>query len=168
MSEEKKIWFWVGIDNGVSGSIGVVSSDGNYSLCGTPVFNVQDYTKKKKRINRVDTKKLEDLLSVLGKNVTVILERPLVNPGRFMATISGVRAFEATLIVVERLGLRYIYADSKEWQKELLPAGYEDTKVASADVSTRLFPREDVVTYIRKHKDGDAILMAEWAKRHNL
>ena len=160
------VHFWVGIDNGVSGSIGIVASDGAYTIAASPIFNVQDYTKKKKRINRINTVELEALLKPFGKSVTILLERPLVNPGRFMATISGVRAFEATLITVERLGLRYIYVDSKEWQKELLPSGYEDTKVASVDAACRLFP--NCTTYIKKHKDGDSILMAEWAKRHNL
>ena len=46
-----------------------------------------------------------------------LLERPMVNPTRFQATASALRALEATLNVVELLKFSYSYCDSKEWQK---------------------------------------------------
>jgi ribosome biogenesis protein Tsr3 len=93
----------------------------------------------------------------------------MVNPGRFTATISAVRALEATLIVLEELDIAYDYIDSKGWQKDLLPLGLKSSdqqKKASAEVGIRMFPQfKELIT---KHKDADGILIAEWARRNKL
>ena len=56
----------------------------------------------------------------------------------------------------------------KIWQKKLLPQGCkgEDLKRASEDIGLRLFPSLRPV--IKKHKDADALLIAEWARREDL
>ena len=53
--------------------------------------------------------------------VMASIERPMVNPKRFEATVSALRALEATLIVLESLNIGKEYCDSKGWQKALLP-----------------------------------------------
>lgn len=153
---------YVGIDNGVSGSIGIITATGNSVLYKTPIKNEQSYTKAKNRINRVDVVRLKDLLSVCDKSSRVVIERPMVNPKMFKTTLSAMRALEATLCVLEDLGLAYEYIDSKEWQKEMLPSGYkgEELKVASLDIGKRMFPHIEL-----KHSDRDAILMAEFLRR---
>lgn len=161
---------YVGIDNGVSGSIGWVSAKkSRMGFVKTPVFGTQNYQKKGARINRVDTGELSSLLEDtvgIDKQIQVYIERPMVNPQRFQASASALRALEATLICIEGLGLPHEFVDSKQWQKELLPSvkGSDALKKASLDVGTRLFPdlKEEF------GKDADGILIAEWARRNNL
>jgi hypothetical protein len=140
----------------------------------TPVKSQLSYTKKAQRITRVDVTGLKSYLQQHSGNwknggCLCVIERPMVNPGRFKASISAVRALEATLTILEDLCLPYQYIDSKEWQKELLPKGLKGTdelKKASVEIACRLFPHLN--TQIRKHKDGDGILIAEYARRKGL
>ncbi len=88
---------------------------------------------------------------------------------RFQASVSAARSLEATLCVIEDLGIPHLYADSRQWQGALLPKGVQgapELKKASMDIGLRLFPDQEKV--IRKHKDADAILIAEWARREQL
>jgi len=160
---------YIGIDNGVSGSVGIINNHKAYFF-KTPIKKELNYTKTKQYINRIDTTKLKMLLSAnidVGDhfNVFVFLERPMVNPGRFKATTSALRSLEATLIVLEDLNLPFQYCDSKEWQRELLPSGIKgaELKTASNDIGRRLFP------YIESsHDDYDGLLIAEYARRKGL
>lgn len=163
---------YIGIDNGVSGSIGIIGPQGNKFLL-TPIKNEMSFQKSKNsKINRIDFQKLYDLLKEtkeLGYNICIRIERPMINPTRFQASISAARSLESTLIIFELLELSYEYCDSKQWQKVLLPAGIkgsEEQKKASKDIGIRLFPEHK--TLIEKHKDADGILIAEWARRAQL
>lgn len=161
---------YVGIDNGVTGSIGAVNKDGSFSLfCLTPVFKEQNYTKKKANINRLKVDVFRTIIVKLSEagQLRIFIERPMVNPTMFKATLSAVRCLEATLVTLALAGsFPYQYVDSKEWQKIMLPKGTKGTpalKKASVDIGLRLFPdHEDL---IRKHKDADSILMAEAMRR---
>lgn len=164
---------YIGIDNGVTGTIGWVGENG-HGMAETPTFMEQNYTKKAKNISRVDIHGLASLLNslleggILPADCMAVLERPMVNPGRFDATVSAVRALEATLITLEGMGIPHMYTDSRAWQKELLPEGLEGAPVlkkASMDIGLRLFPDVELVN---RHKDADGLLIAEWARRHDL
>ena len=156
---------YIGLDNGVSGSIGIISPTGT-SFFHIPTKSTLDYTKDAKNVTRIDVVKLEQLLWIPG-NYFLVMERPMVNPTRFTATKSAMRALEATLIVLEKLDIPYRFIDSKEWQKDMLPKklkGTEALKKASKDVGTRLFPQfKDLFK-----KDADGLLIAEWARRMRL
>lgn len=157
---------YVGIDNGVSGSIGIVGDDIEPVFLKTPVKSEQDYTKAKKNITRLDYSLFMNLFSPYNKNdITILMERPLVNPGRFLATTSALRCHEAELIMIEIMGIRHMFVDSKEWQNYLLPKGCtgEWLKKASLDIGNRLFPNIE-----SKHPDRDGILIAEYGRRKNL
>jgi len=160
---------YVGIDNGVTGSIGIILRDEPAEYYSMPVGKEQNYTKKKAMISRIDVFALKHILSSIdGDDIRVFIERPFVNPKGFKATASALRALEATLITVESLGLAYQYVDSKEWQRSLLPSGFKgkELKSVSKDIGIRLFPYlEDAIL---KQKDSDGILIAEWARRHAL
>ena len=163
---------YIGIDNGVSGTIGVIFDTGQSSFIKTPVKKEQNYTKKKANISRILAKDLFSFLSevknIAGENpIFCFIERPMVDPTRFTATTSALRALEATLMVVELLDIPHEYIDSKAWQKELLPNGCKGDalKTASKDIGCRLFPQHKEL--IVKHKDADGILIAEYAKRKN-
>lgn len=157
-------YVWLGIDNGVSGSIGFITSNDEVYYCHTPIKKCLNYNKEKKWINRINFSELHDLLYKLNESSTfALIERPLVNPGMFNASASALRAFEATIIVLENLNIGYEVIDSKEWQKELLPHGLhkEELKSASLDVAKRLFPKIN----FKGFKDGDGLLIAEYCRR---
>jgi hypothetical protein len=151
---------YVGIDNGSSGTIAILS-DRLIHFGKVPTKKELSYTKKKQKVTRIDTKKLRELLSSLSE-AKVVIERPLVNPGMFKATVSGVRALEAVLIVVEELGYPVSYIDSKEWQKELLPGSKgKQLKKDSLLVGNELFP--EIQDF--KHPDRDGLLIAVYSKQ---
>lgn len=161
--------YWIGIDNGTSGSIGVVSDDATFKATYTKQFikMEQSYTKKKQNISRIEHSELYEFIKSLKDQgeIFIALERPMVNSSRFKASMSGIRAIESTLIIIERLEVPYMYIDSKEWQKAMLPSGNKgpELKVASASVGLRLFPH--CKDFIKKQKDADGLLIAEYVKR---
>lgn len=156
---------YIGIDNGVTGKIGVVKSDGTGEIYKLPVKSEQSYTKKKQNITRVQNEVFHEWLCDLRlscENAFVLIERPMVNPTRFKATVSALRCLESVLIAVERTGLPFAYIDSKQWQKDLLPSGLkgsDENKKAAVDVARRLFPSVDC------GKDADGLLIAEWGRK---
>lgn len=161
---------YIGIDNGVSGSVGVLPNGNTPLWFPMPVRSELNYTKAKKNITRIDVVRLELELLTLREHflpshcdTLVGLERPMVNPGRFQATASALRALEATLIVLESLRFPYLYIDSKEWQKTQLPSGLkgDELKKASRDVGKRLYP------YLDLKPDADAMLIARHLKSIN-
>ena len=154
---------FIGIDNGVSGAITILSNDNSVLLHEkTPVNKCLNYTKKKAFINRLDFRKFEVLLKNAGNNTFCMIERPMVNPTRFNASVSAIRCLEATLILLEDLQIPYQFIDSKEWQKELLPSGLvkDELKKAADSVANRLFPKQKIV-------NADSILIAEYCLRKN-
>ena len=159
---------YVGIDNGISGTIGIVGNSIEPKIFHTPIKKEQDYTKYKKIISRLDYSKFMELFSGYNKNdITILMERPLVNPTRFAATASALRCHEAELIMIEIMGIKHMFIDSKEWQHALLPKGIkgaDEQKKASLSIGSRLFPQLSDF----KHNDRDGLLIAEYARRANL
>lgn len=149
---------FIGVDNGISGSVGIIYSDGTYEFFKSPVIKQQDYTKKKKLISRIVPNKFADLLNKVGPGSMVFIERPMINSTRFNASMSAIRAYEMTITILETLGLPYETIDSKDWQRTLLPQGVsgDELKKASFDVGNRLFPSFKEV----KHPDRDGLLIA--------
>lgn len=172
---------YVGIDNGTTATIGVVASAPHQVrpiMIKIPTFKCQDFNKDKKRITRVDTRKLYSFLKKIINNhadgdasaVTVRIEKPMKNPRRFNATCSGVRCLEAVWIVIEALHVRGpLFCASSDWQKPLLPKGLlgpDQHKLASKELGCKLFPH--LREQIEKHKDADGLLIAEHARRIQL
>jgi hypothetical protein len=157
-------------DNGISGSFAWVNEDCSESgVVTTPTFVEQDFQKNKKNITRVDVPKLIAWFHSLPKgDIRMIMERPFVNPMMFNATLSAIRAWEATLIALQEFNYPRQVIDSKRWQKEMLPQGCKgpELKVASVQVGCRLFP--DHSDWIRDQGDADSLLLAEFARRNRL
>ena len=156
---------YIGIDNGVSGTIGYTDGYDISKQIKMPVFSQQNYTKAKGNITRIDSIKLKRILELLDTQYSFIfcsIERPMVNPGRFKASISAVRALETTQTTLEQLQIPYQFVDSKQWQKEMLPKGIKgkELKKAGIDIAKRLFPA------IECKPDADGILIAEWSRRN--
>ena len=154
---------FLGIDNGVTGGITILSEFGYVHLhIKTPVKNCLNYTKKKAFHNRVN---FQELYNVLQEHIGAdtpfcMIERPMINPMRWVASSSALRCLEATEIVLEQLQIPYQFIDSKEWQKVLLPSGLakEQLKKAADDVAKRLFPKQEIV-------NSDSLLIAEYCRR---
>lgn len=156
---------YIGIDNGVTGSIAVLRDNGSVALhTHTPVKKELNYTKNKQWITRVDSVKLQKVLQDFSGVCFCFLERPMT-ARFFKPVVSGMRALEATLVVLEALRIPYRYIDSREWQGALLPKGLEGPELKSAgkDIARRLFPSVE----IKKGMDADALLIAEYARRKN-
>ena len=154
---------YIGLDNGVTGSIGIIIAD-MVIYKPMPMFRQLNYTKTKQFLRRIDAVALTKFLQDIAKQECFcLMERPLVNPGRWKATVSAIRALEATQTVLEMLKIPYSFIDSKEWQKALLPSGLEkeELKEASLNVGKRLFPN---ITW-DEFSDGDGILIAEYCRR---
>lgn len=155
---------YIGIDNGVSGSVGIITVYLDLriesKLYKIPIFKSLDYVKKERYLNRVDIKSLSDLLkNYNSENCFVGLERPMVNPRRFRASVSALRALEAVLIVLEQLKLPFRYIDSKEWQKELFgKEKVKDLKKMSLEVAKRLYPQINYDEFV----DADGLLIATY------
>lgn len=170
---------YIGIDNGVTGSVGIIVESAGVLrrqivFVPVPTFTEQNYTKAKANISRIHYAKMCTLLDTHISDATdpvmVLIERPMICPGRFKATVSALRALEAMLIVIEQahdgMGLPMNYIDSREWQGALLPKGLEgpdELKLASVTMGCRLFP--SVAEAIKKQKDADGLLIAEYCRR---
>lgn len=163
MERTNKSRVFIGIDNGVSGAITILSESGFVHLhIRTPVKNCLNYTKKKAFHNRVAFRELEDALfdMIANDSPFCMIERPMVNPMRWVASVSALRCLEATEIILEELKIPYQFIDSKEWQKVLLPSGLkgDQLKKAAKDVAKRLFPTLEIV-------NADSLLIAEYCRR---
>lgn len=163
---------YIGIDNGVSGSIAIIK-DGDLELyVPTPVKKTLNYTKAKAFITRLDGIKFKEILeNCLSKDKCLaVIERPMLMPGRWKASVSAIRCDESQRNIFEILKVPFRYIDSKEWQRDsklgkgMLPSGLEkqELKIASCQVGKQLFPQAKI------KKDADALLIAEFARRNNL
>ena len=155
----------IGIDNGVSGSVAILTRLGKVLYYKKIVVRKElSYTKTVQHITRIDVPSLYTLLKQFkekDKHLICFMERPMTGPFlKIKSIISGMRALEATLIVLERLCIPYRYIDSKEWQGALLPKGVKkgENKKAAVSIARRLFPKI-------KTKDADGLLIAEYARR---
>lgn len=162
---------YIGADNGVSGTIGWSGASRGSHVYGQikmPVFSQLSYTKKEKHITRINHEQLSSMLSyliTLNEQVLLLLERPMINPGRWTASLSARAALEVTWLVIEQLKIPYIMIDSKDWQSELLPRGIkgaENLKKASRQIGNQLFPSVNCIP------DADGILIAEYARMKGL
>jgi hypothetical protein len=153
---------YIGIDNGVTGSIGIIEGD-KHAFIATPVIKCVSYTKDIQHIQRINWR---ELLENMPKESIALIERPMVNPRAFKATQSALRSLEATIIVLEMLDIQYSYIDSKTWQREFIASsiiGHDDLKKASMQIGLKLFPSNGI--FIKKHKDADGLLIAEYLRR---
>jgi hypothetical protein len=150
-------------DNGTSANgVALLGPNNEVKYEKLPIKKELSYTKEEHHITRLDAWKLQDLLIKWNSpthNTLAVFERPMINPMRFRASISAVRCLEAELIIVEKMGYRIQYVDSKQWQHALLPGvvGSPELKKASLELGKKLFPS------IKLKKDADSLLIAYWA-----
>lgn len=173
----------VGIDNGSTGTICAWHIKNNLiDFILTPNKHVLNYQKQITYIDRIDYIKLNLWFNQqIRKNkelndkeikIVVILERPMVNPQRFDSSINAVRAFQATIILLQQLGIKYVVIDSKEWQHYFFG---KDTMMINLKLASKKLGIETINMYnnernaeyvklIEDHGDADALLIARYAK----
>ncbi len=150
----------VSIDNGVTGSIGILCEN-TATFFATPTKEELHYSKAGKVNRRVDVKELMLALAPFKQNSKAYLERPFTgSPMMINTALLSARAYEATAIALEQLGVGYITVDSKEWQATQLPGvkGSANLKKASRLRGIQLYP--SLASYITAHGDADGLLMA--------
>lgn len=157
----------IGIDNGSSGSLGILRSDAEPYFEPVPVEDYLHYGKKGsigKRLDRFRLATTLNLIANLGdpdepKQVRVFVERPF--SGKFInSVVPAHRFFEATVITLEDLRLGYEVIDSQVWQKPVLGkvTGSAELKLASKLRGIQLYPKlKDVIT---RQGDADGLLIA--------
>jgi hypothetical protein len=164
------IMITIGIDNGTTGSIGVVGT-GFADYWPMPTKRVKHYTKRDAWFNRVDWNALRHLLEGYEPNEhsgVVYIERPFTSvlPMMIKTVMVAQRSYEATTIVMEMLGLEFKTIDSKEWQKGvgIIEKGKE-LKVASELIGISFYP--DLTTQIKSQGDADGLLIAHYYHEKN-
>lgn len=145
---------YMGIDNGVSGSIGIIS-DGSPRL-----IHAREYTRSKpKRKGSLECDPFA-ILRILdeAKPDGVVLERPF--RGQFRNTEVSAAHFDSVVrTILETRGIPFIQVDSKKWQGPLLgivKAG--ETKSTSLSLGKRRWP--SLAAEIEDQGDADALFMA--------
>jgi hypothetical protein len=161
--------YTLGIDNGVTGSLAIIGPS-HAAMTSTPT---RDATMGRagKIIRRVDTVELiqwiKNAMPVDNMaTVQAYIERPFTGSAMMInTTVLAARAFEATVIALEQLGIGYEVVDSRDWQKPMLPGvtGRENLKRASKAKGIQLYPA--LKPYIEQVGDADSLLIARWA--HN-
>lgn len=155
----------IGIDNGSSGSIGILGPDGA-TFEAVPTQDYLHYGKKGSIGQRLDRKALAALISgridrgiAERHQARVYVERPF--SGKFInAVVPAHRFFEATIITLEDLSLGYEVVDSREWQTEVLGnvRGSPLLKKASKLRGVQLYPQLEAA--IKSQGDADGLLIA--------
>lgn len=148
----------IGIDNGSTGSIGILSRDGAF-FESIPTVEYLHYGKKGSISQRLDRESLTKLVENYVASGRVYIERPFT--GKFInAVIPAHRFFEATIITLEDLRIGYEVVDSREWQTDLLGPvkGSAFLKKASRLRGIQLYPQ--LAGAIKSHGDADGLLIA--------
>lgn len=174
-----------GMDNGSTGTLCcLVKEDKDYiNFIETPSFQELDYTQELQTINRIDLKKIKDWIENNINNVkkiinndnikcVAILQRPMVNPQRFKQSLHAIRAFEATLILLEMCNIEYIIIDSKKWQHYFfgknttqIDLKFESMKLGLNiinDIKQNEKEKELMLNCIKKHGDADGLLISKY------
>ncbi len=161
--------YYLGIDNGISGGLAMVSQVGVLKhLCTMPIQR----TKKGNEVNvRLVKQWMIDSLCD-HDSVDIIIEEPAGSRFPKMAS-SMAGSFHAIRATIEVIGYRYERITPQAWQKFMLgkiPQG--QTKIAALTKARSLWPTETWLENLKckKPHDGlvDAALIAEFGRRNNL
>ena len=168
-TSELKANCFIGIDNGTSGTIGVIGPVVTHFF-KTPARKYQDYHKTRvKHLNRLVYEEFKNILKpALKYDYRLHLEKPYSNAKGYIASTVALRCWESQLVAIEQLGIsKYYVCTSKDWQDVMLPGvkGVKELKKASLDKGVELYPEHKEL--IRRHKDADGLLIAHWAKLTN-
>lgn len=151
---------YIGIDNGVSGTVGILDDGEKVVFFKTPVIKSKHYAKSRDMLTRIDRKKLQKLLEP-HLPALALIEAPFTNPGMFQATLSNHRSHAEISGVLEDLGITFETVLPRTWQPAVLGdvSGRELLKEASLKKAKELFPK-----LIIKAPDADGLTIAVYLK----
>lgn len=154
----------VGIDNGSTGSIGVLA-EGFAHFLEVPTQDYLHYGKKGSIGQRLERSAFKTWLTswrdIAGTDPRIFIERPF--SGKFInAVVPAHRFFEATIICLEDLKFGYEVIDSGVWQTPVLGnvKGSPELKRASLLRGIQLYPKLEAD--LRAHGDADGLLIAHY------
>lgn len=156
----------IAIDNGTSGTIGILTgASGPATFCKMPSKEALHYSKKGNTHRRIDVPQLVALLTPFHVKhaARAFVERPFTAGPMFVnSMLLAARAFEATCIALEQVGIGYEVVDSRTWQKTMLPGvtGSAALKKASLLRGSQMYP--EYAKVIKTHGDADGLLMAHY------
>lgn len=158
-------------DNGTTGTIGFICGNLVHAMIEVPTKKRESFHKEPRSTRVIDVNALEQAIQfwmeqgkVMPSDIIAYRERPMINPKRWQASMSASRADEAETILLEKLGIKYHYVDSKAWQRHILPSsGKRGTtsdmlKAESKDIGIKMY--KHLSDIIEKHGDADGILGA--------
>lgn len=172
----------IGMDNGCTGTICswiLKNNDIDFRL--TPSKHVLNYQKEINYLDRLDHEEIQKWIKNQINNakllyndeirIIIILERPMVNPQRFDSSLNAVRSFEALLVILQQLNLKYITIDSKQWQHHFFgkDTSFMNLKLESLKIGIDLLRQYKPKNYTkmiemtRSHGDADALLITKYA-----
>lgn len=158
-------------DNGTTGTVGWMGYRGMSKMVEVPTKKRASFHKNPRATTVIDIKELERIICnwmdwgyTEPGAVIAYRERPMINPKRWLASLSAIRADEAETIMLEQMGIKYQYVDSKAWQRHILPSSgkagttSEILKAESKEIGLKMF--RSLSDIIEKHGDADGILGA--------
>ena len=158
---------FVGIDNGSTGSIGIIQPEHDAIYMPMPTISEVDFHKDQEHmVTRVNHPVLETIICNFDPEKTyVTLERPLYNNRMFAQSMSAARAFESVLILLDKYQITRETIDSTQWQNMFFPGNRKSrdkgiTKAMSNKYGKIYFPDLDIMGL----KDYDGILIAKFCQ----
>lgn len=155
---------FIGVDNGVSGGITILSSMGQ--IIDKTVMPIQ----KGRRGNEIDVLGVRLFLRNASPpdNYILVLEEPGGSKSaRAASSMAG--SFHSLRTIAIMLGYKFIRITPQEWQKKMLKCKAGDTKASAKRLCHELWPEENWKATPRctTENDGlhDSALIAEWARR---
>ena len=151
---------YIGIDNGISGTVGILDDADKVVFFKTPTIKSEHYAKSRDLLTRIDRKKLQKLLEP-HLPALALIEAPFTNPGMFQATLSNHRSHAEISGVLEDLGITFETVLPRAWQPAVLGnvSGRELLKEASLKKAKELFPN-----LVIKTPDADGLTIAVYLK----
>lgn len=158
---------YVGIDNGLSGGVALVTAEG--VIAKTPMFVTE-----RKKGNELDVLEVWHWIrreTTVFKRMVVVIEEPGGSKS-YRAAVSMAASFHALRAMCVLNGVTWRRITPGTWQKPLLAAATGDTKPAALRLARKLWPEEDWRRTPRSTTahDGmvDAALIGEFSRRSNL
>ena len=156
----------VGIDLGLNGAIAFIDEDGGYRTFDMPCYMVRRGKKTQRKIDKRGL--LEILKSIKIDKIVCFIEkqRPFPKQGIVSTFHLGEQQglIEGILLA---LNIPYETIYPQEWQKEFSIIKSKNTKFASYEKASSLFPNAKLKTERGRILDGrcDALLIAEYGRR---
>jgi len=156
----------VGIDLGLNGAIAYIDDDGGYRTFNMPCYAVR---RGRKTQRKIDKRGLFEILKGIKTDKIVCFiekQRPFPKQGIVSAFHLGEQQGLVEGILLA-LGISYESIYPQQWQKEFSIIRSKNTKFASYEKASSLFPNAKLKTERGKILDGrcDALLIAEYGRR---